>query len=393
MTLMTDRFQIGRTYQVRLMVDQALVEKFAEFSGDRNPIHVDSAAANAYGYSRQVAHGAILIALLSKAIGMEIPGPGALWMNQTVEWLSPVYVGDEIELTVMIEKISTGASILTLDITAMNQKGKNVMKGKASVKVGEKIAQNPSSKKKTVKTALITGSSRGMGAAIARRFAEEGWHVALHYHKAKCEAENIAKILTEKGVSHSLFQADLSDEKQFSGMLSQVSEIMGDIDIVVHGASPMVQAIKIQETSYQEFEKLFRVYIGGANLLISRLAPGMIERKFGRFIFLGTSFMFGIPPTGLAPYISAKEALWGLVKCAAGELGPFGITANMVSPSMMITDFTADIPARLKELEARKSPVRRLATVEDAAEAVAFLARESASYVNGANIPVAGGPV
>lgn len=393
MSLLSDRFQIGRMYQIRLSIDPALVERFAEFSGDRNPIHVDSSEANQYGYSRQVAHGAILIALLSKAIGMEIPGPGALWMNQTVEWLSPVYVGDEIEMTVRIEKISTGASILTLDVMAINQKGKTVMKGKASVKVGEKLVQDSSGKKKSVKTALITGSSRGVGAAIARRFAEEGWNVALHYHQSKNEAETLAKFLTQKGVSCSLFQADLSDEKQFSSMLSQVSEIMGDIDIVVHGASPIVQAVKIQETPYSEFEKLFRVYIGGAHLLISRLAPGMIERKFGRFIFLGTSFMFGIPPTGLAPYISAKEALWGLVKCAAGELGPFGITANMVSPSMMITDFTADIPARLKELEARKSPVRRLATVEDAAEAVAFLARESASYVNGTNIPVSGGPV
>ena len=127
--------------------------------------------------------------------------------------------------------------------------------------------------------------------------------------------------------------------------------------------------------------------------LVASASPGMAERKFGRFIFLGTAYTFGMPPGGLAPYVVAKGALWEFVKCAAAELGPAGITSNMVSPGMTVTDLTADVSARAKEVEARKSPMRRLATVEDTAGMVAFLASDAASYLNGVNLPLTGGPV
>ena len=176
-------------------------------------------------------------------------------------------------------------------------------------------------------------------------------------------------------------------------MIDSVFEAFGRIDVVVHGASPSVPPVGVLDLAYADIERYYKVYVGGALTLLARTVPRMTEHRFGRFIFMGTSFLFGVPPDGMAAYVAGKESLWGLVKALAGELGPKGITCNMVSPGVTVTDLTADLPARLKELHARKSPVRRLATTADSAAVVAFLASEAGGYVNGVNMPVTGGPV
>ena len=103
--------------------------------------------------------------------------------------------------------------------------------------------------------------------------------------------------------------------------------------------------------------------------------------------------MSGAPPAGWAAYLTAKQALWGLAKSMATEFGPSGITTNMVSPGLTVTDLTTNIPARAKEVEAHRSPMRRLATSQDTAELVSFLAGKPSGYINGANLPVSGGPL
>jgi NAD(P)-dependent dehydrogenase (short-subunit alcohol dehydrogenase family) len=117
----------------------------------------------------------------------------------------------------------------------------------------------------------------------------------------------------------------------------------------------------------------------------------MKETGFGRFVFFGSSGITGEPPKGMASYLVAKEALWGYTKAISMEIAQFGITTNLVSPSLTITDLTRDVPLRIKELEALRSPTRRLAKVEDSAELVSFLCSTEAGFINGLNIPVAGG--
>ena len=119
----------------------------------------------------------------------------------------------------------------------------------------------------------------------------------------------------------------------------------------------------------------------------------MIQNNFGRFVFLGSSYLYGAPPQGMAAYVTAKEALWGYTKSVATDMAHYGITANMVSPSLTITDLTSEIPARVKEVEAMKSPVRRLVTAEDTAYQVAHLCADYSGYLNGINLPITSGPV
>lgn len=388
-----DRFAVGQVYTFRTVIDQDRIEQFAHFSGDENPIHLQAAEAKAYGYPRQVAHGAILVSLISRAIGMEIPGPGAVWMSQSIDWLNPVFVGDEVQLTVRVIEVSTGARQLTLETTATNQKGMTVMNGKATVKVSTKLDSPPRRDSTSPRIALITGGSRGIGAEIARTLASQGYRVAITYRESKAQAQALVQEIQKQGGHADLLSADLSDPTQASRLVEHVQEKWRGLDIVIHGASPIVKPIKISDLQYAEVEPFLKTYIGTGLALVRAATPQMITNKFGRFIFIGTSFLFGAPLNGIAPYVIAKEALWGLVKSLATELGPSGITSNLVSPGMTVTDFTADIPLRFKEIEARKSPMRRLATVEDTARLVAFLASPAANYINGANLPITGGPI
>ena len=386
-------FSVGQVFTLGLAIDEALVAKFAQFSGDTNPIHLQSGEAKAYGYARPIAHGAILVSLISRAIGMEVPGPGAVWISQFIEWPSPVFVGDDVELTVRIMSISTGANILCLETTAMNQKGTLVMTGKATVKVSEKIGSVPVENGKTAQVALVMGGSRGIGAAIARVLAAQGYSVALTYMESKVQAQAVVNDIRRVGGRADLFNVNLSNPVQAADLVKLIQKKWGSLDLVVHGASPSVQVKKVSELQYADVEPFFQMYIASSLALVEAALPVMVEKKYGRFIFIGTSALFNAPPAGLGAYVIAKEALWGLVKCLATELGPQGITTNLVSPSLTITDFTDYVSVRVKEIEARKSPMRRLATIEDTAHCVAFLASPAASFINGVNMPVIGGPV
>jgi len=386
-------FKIGSVYHTRLDVDSTLVHKFAEVSGDVNPIHMDVEDAKAYGYPRQVAHGALMLAALSKMIGMQIPGPGAIWMNQSIEWTSPVFVGDQIEITAKIAAISEGAGILRLALEARNQKNELTMRGDAQVKISQKLSGESHSEDNQVRVALITGGSRGIGAAIARKLAGIGMAVAVNYNSSKQTAKELVKEVQESGGTARSFAANLNDTSATKTMVHDVIGVFGRLDVVVHCAVPEIKNRNAAELDYSDLEEQLRLTLGGAIAVVSAAHKGMVERGFGRFVFMGTQAMSGTPPVGWAAYLAAKQAQWGLVKSLATELGPSGITTNMVSPGMTITDLTADIPARIKEVQARKSPMRRLATTQDTAELVGFLAGNSSGYINGSNLPVTGGPL
>jgi len=373
------------------LIDDSAVQSFADLSGDRNPIHLDADVARSYGYHRQVAHGAILVNLLSRVIGMDIPGPGSVMMSQSTEWTAPVFVGDEVELVVTVENLSLGAGIISLSVYAQNQNGYHVMKGEAKVKMVEPLAESTESKIENEIVALVTGASGGIGSDIARRLSQNGVTVAVNFLESKDSANLLAQEIQQGGGTSQAFAADLGNPSATSDLVKEVIRCFGKLDVVVHGASPAMAPQKIEELQYGDFESFHKVHVGGALALMAGASPGMIERNFGRFVFLGDASMFGTPPTALAAYLTSKEALWGLVKSMAADLGPSGITTNMVSPSITVTELTAFVPARVKEVAARTNPMRRLATTEDTAEVVAFLASEAAGFINGSNIPVAGG--
>lgn len=386
-------FVEGQTAEATIVVDERVIAAFAEFSGDRNPLHIDRQAAESFGYARPVAHGVITLAIVSRLIGMEMPGPGALWRGQDIEWLLPVYLGDRLRVRLTVRRVSHAARSLVLLTEAFNQDGHMVMKGEARVSVAEKIVDRAETVQATARVALITGSSRGIGAAVAMRLAKNGVAVVINSRTMSDDLQRLSERIRASGGRVVALAGDVADPAAAASLVERAVREFGALDIIVHGASPPIATAPIDEVSFDDMQGLFSLYVGGAMSLMRAAVPGMRERKFGRFVHIGTSYIVGAPPAGTGAYVAAKNALWGLVKASAVDLGPHGITVNMVSPGVTVTQMADRIPARIKEVEARKSPARRLATVDDTAAAVAFLASDEASYVNGQNLPLVGGPI
>jgi 3-oxoacyl-[acyl-carrier protein] reductase len=383
-------FRQGDEFRVQIVVDERMVDRFAAFSGDDNPIHMDAGEARSLGFPRRVAHGAILVAHLSRLIGKELPGPGALWLSQTVEWLRPVFVGDEVSLGVRVENVSRGAGVMELAVECVDGSGRVVMRGTGRVKVTERLSLEATSDEQRV--ALVTGGSRGIGAAVAARLAAAGMCVGVGFRSDTESASTVVATIREGGGVAQAFQADLADPGAAATLVEAVRDEFGGVDVLVHAASPPLPTGS-SLSGWADVEPYLRVFVGSAMEMVKAAAPGMGERRSGRIVFLGTSALFGIPPAGWGPYVVAKQALLGLTRSLATELGPQGITVNMVSPGLTVTDLTADVPARVKEVEARRVPLRRLPTPDDTAGLVAFLATSPGGYVNGAHLPVTGGPV
>merc|ERR1712159_379118 len=123
--------EIGKEFSTELLINRKIIKDFSVFSGDSNPIHLDEKKAKNFGFNKPVAHGAILIAIISKMIGKQIPGPGALWLSQDISWLSPVYVNDFLKLTIKIIHFSKASKILTLRTEAFKDNNLKVMRGEA----------------------------------------------------------------------------------------------------------------------------------------------------------------------------------------------------------------------------------------------------------------------
>ena len=390
---MDPRFQVGKKFRETFLVDLATVEKFAELSGDLNPLHLVESEAQAYGFKKQVAHGALQAAFVSKLIGMQVPGEGALWTDLTIGWPQPVFVGDSLTLEIEIVSASEATRGLKLELGGKNQDGVTVMKGSASVRMAKKLNTSDTNKRTGKRVALVTGGAGGIGSEIARRLAAEGIRVAIAFSSSRQRAEDVVgEIEAAEGEAIAL-EADLSVAGGAITLVEETVQRWGRLDIVVHGASPGIEPAPIASSEYGAFASFTDFYLRNAHEFVAAASPGMTDEDFGRFIFIGTSYTSGEPPAGLAAYCAAKAALAAFSKSAAVELGPAGITSNVVSPGMTLTSFAAHVPQRIKEVEAMKNPVRRLANPGDTAPVVAFLASEEAGYINGAEIPVAGKPL
>jgi len=409
-----DTFNLGDSYRDKFVITDDVVHKFADFSLDFNPVHIDLDYAKSRGYSRQVSHGVIQLSYLSKMIGMDFPGPGAIWINQTAEWILPVLVGDTIEIVLTIKSRSYSTKILTLTVEIYNQNNKKVMVGESQVKITENISSEPddnviapadydsyevskehSSKidNSTNRVALVTGSSRGIGEAIARKLSRDGYNVVINCRNNLKAANKIVDSIKSSGADAILVQADITNPDDIARMKKDIFNKWGRCDIVVHSASPPINPIKTEELRYENFDLYLNTYLKASVLLVEAFSKSMIQNKFGRFVFLGSSYLFGPPPQRMGAYVSAKEALWGYTKSIATDMAHYGITANMVSPSLTITDLTSEIPSRVKEVEAIKSPTRRLVTVEDTAYHVAHICADYSSYLNGINLPITSSPI
>lgn len=233
----------------------------------------------------------------------------------------------------------------------------------------------------SLRIALVTGASRGLGKAIALRLAEDVSGVAVHFLSRREEAQEVAAAIREKGKLAAVFRADLSKKAQAAGLVKKVEERFARIDILVNNVGPFLVK-PWDQLEVADWERMLRSNLFGSYFCLKAALPGMRRRTWGRIINIGygRAEHLGAFPT-IVPYAVAKTGLLLLTRTAAAAEAPNGITVNMVSPGLLQG---GALPKGLAV------PESRLGTFEDVAEAVAFLASDRAASVTGANLIVAG---
>lgn len=244
-------------------------------------------------------------------------------------------------------------------------------------------------------TVIITGAGRGLGAAIAAAFAREGAKVAINYRNSRIEAEALAASLGDRARA---FQADVRDSEAVKRMVAEVKDTLGAPTTVVHNALTDFSfngdaRSKLDQLTWGEMTSQLDTAVKGALNLIQAARPDMATAGFGRIITIGTN-LFQNPVVPYHDYTAAKGALLSLTRTAAAELGPSGITVNMVSGGLLrATEASSATPDAVFDLIAANTPLRQVTPPEEMADAVLFFASPWARAVTGQNLIVDGGLV
>ncbi len=241
------------------------------------------------------------------------------------------------------------------------------------------------------KVALITGGGRGVGAATARLLAARGAKVIVNYLRNTATAEQVvAEIIAAGGVARTV-QANVQDAQQVAHLVAEAQAVYGHIDILVSNAPTSFFPNSLLKMTWEQFSQPVVEELKAAFELTKTVVPSMLERRYGRLIYVASN-MAKRPsfPGGIA-ISTSKASLVAFVKYVAQEFGPYGITANTVSPSMVETDLSSGMPAQAKQQAAAMTPLGRIAQPEDIARVIAFFADDDSGFMTGTYAPVNGG--
>lgn len=241
------------------------------------------------------------------------------------------------------------------------------------------------------KTVLVTGGSRGIGAAVCERFAQEGWKVAVNYNRSKEQAEALAKQLAARGCDACAVRADVSDRAQVEQMVKDVMERFGKINVLVNNAGIAQQKL-FSDITDSDWNTMFDVNVKGMYYCCQAVLPGMIHSKSGAII--NVSSMWGI--TGAScevHYSAAKAAVIGFTKALAKEVGLSGIRVNCVAPGVVATDMNQNLTQQILNELKEETPLGLIGTPEDIANSIWFLAGEESRFITGQVISPNGGLV
>ena len=235
------------------------------------------------------------------------------------------------------------------------------------------------------RVALVTGASRGIGAAIARELSGQGWAVAVHYNRSEAQARALAEALPDAMA----VRADMADAAAVARMVEDVAARYGRIDALVNNAGVALWKLAM-DTTVAEWDALFAVNVRGAFAAARAALPYMVEAQRGSIV--NVSSMWGqVGASCEVAYSASKAAVIGMTKALAKEMGGAGIRVNCICPGVIATDmmrgFDADTVAELEQ----ETPLGRIGTPQEVAQAVAFLAGDGARFITGQVLGVNGG--
>ena len=236
-------------------------------------------------------------------------------------------------------------------------------------------------------TAVVTGSSRGLGAVIARRLAADGWAVAVNYHAGADAADAVVAASRAAGGTARAYRADVTDPDDVRSLVGSAEAELGPVQVVVANATGPQPAVALEDLTWQDHLDQLRFFVQSPTLLVQAALPTMKRLGGGRVVLIGSDMVGRALPRASA-YTAAKAAQIGLVRSWSRELGPHGVTVNLVQPGWIPVerhtgvdpaDYVADVP------------LGRMGTPDDIAGLVGYLASDAAGFVTGQQITVNGG--
>jgi len=240
------------------------------------------------------------------------------------------------------------------------------------------------------RTAVVTGSSKGLGKSIAFALANAGAKVAINFAHGQETAEATFAEFAARGYEGMLVRADVTDEKHVAKMCHAVEKRLGPIDIVVANATPAQPQKPFELYDWEFHQEMLDFFVKSPFLLTRCVLPGMKQRRHGRILNIGSEvFRRGVP--NFAPYVAAKGAQAGWTRSMATELAPWNITVNIVCPGWIPVERHKDDPKEQKDAYKSLIPMRRWGVPADIGGVCAFLAGDAAAFITGQDIAVNGG--
>lgn len=241
------------------------------------------------------------------------------------------------------------------------------------------------------KVAVVTGASRGIGRAIAKKLASSGAFVIVNYNGSGERAEEVKREIEADGGSAAVYQCDVSDYEKCGAFIQDVAAQYGHLDILVNNAGVTQDGILMKMTE-EAFDRVMDTNLKGTFHTIRFASRLMIKQRSGRIINM--SSVVGVTGNaGQANYAASKAGIIGLTKAAARELAPRGLTVNAIAPGFIETDMTSVLSEKVKEATVTQIPLGSFGKPEQVAAAAAFLASEDAGYITGQVLHVDGGMV
>jgi len=240
------------------------------------------------------------------------------------------------------------------------------------------------------KVALVTGAAGELGPAMVRTLGQAGADVAVHYNTSKEKAESLVEEIRGLGVKAMAVQADVTDQDSISVMQKEISETLGDPDILVTNAVSQYDWKPVLDQAPEDYEGQFKSSVLQNVLMTQAFVPSMVKKGWGRVIGMNTECSAQCSPSQSA-YVSGKRGMDGVLRVLAGEIGKHGVTVNQIAPGWTISE---SYPDSIKTKPYRnKVPLKRRGTAQEIANVVTFVASDLASFISGTYIPVCGGNV
>src|SRR5215213_6566609 len=239
------------------------------------------------------------------------------------------------------------------------------------------------------RVALVTGSSRGLGQAIALRLARDGYAIAVNgLHDA--QPANVAQAIRDAGGTADAFIGDVTDEAAVNELVSVIADRLGPVDVLVVNATGAQPDIPLTDTTWSDHLAQLLFFVASPVWTGRAVLEGMRERGWGRIVHIDSEVSDRVPPQRSA-YVAAKSAQIGLMRAWALELAPHGITVNAVAPGFIPVERHAGLPPDVVADYVASVPAGRIGSPEDVAHAVSFFASEGAAFVTGQRLVIDGG--